>query len=249
MPKSILTRFIVERHGFIELQTLVWKTGVVLNNASAKAEVIEYYRHDKGEIRIRVSGRRVKDLLTVVSYELDRIHDSCDALKYKKIIPCNCATCQGSQAPWFYPLEYLHKRLDDRKYQIECQNSYAMVDVRRLIIDSRDDRMSGRNEVLQKPILDPDRQRESWPVQHLPEQTDEKAIFVSYAWGGESENIANQVGHAFSEKGVTIIRDKREMRFKDRIKDFMERIGRGKCVIVVISEKYLKSENCMFELV
>ena len=29
----------------------------------------------------------------------------------------------------------------------------------------------------------------------------------------------------------------------------MERIGRGKCVIVVISDKYLKSPNCMFELV
>ena len=29
----------------------------------------------------------------------------------------------------------------------------------------------------------------------------------------------------------------------------MERIGRGKCVIAVISEKYLKSPNCMFELV
>jgi hypothetical protein len=29
----------------------------------------------------------------------------------------------------------------------------------------------------------------------------------------------------------------------------MERIGRGNAVIVVISEKYLKSENCMFELV
>jgi hypothetical protein len=29
----------------------------------------------------------------------------------------------------------------------------------------------------------------------------------------------------------------------------MERIGRGKCVIAVISDKYLKSPNCMFELV
>lgn len=28
----------------------------------------------------------------------------------------------------------------------------------------------------------------------------------------------------------------------------MEQIGRGKCVVVIISEKYLKSENCMFEL-
>jgi len=29
----------------------------------------------------------------------------------------------------------------------------------------------------------------------------------------------------------------------------MEEIGRGRAVIVVVSEKYLKSENCMFELV
>jgi internalin A len=102
--------------------------------------------------------------------------------------------------------------------------------------------------VLENHIPDPERQRERWPAQHLPEHTDAKAIFISYAWSGESENIANQVDHAFNEKGVTIIRDQREIGFKDRIKDFMERIGRGKCVIVIISEKYLKSENCMFEL-
>jgi internalin A len=28
----------------------------------------------------------------------------------------------------------------------------------------------------------------------------------------------------------------------------MERIGQGNCVIVVISDKYLRSPNCMFEL-
>ena len=28
----------------------------------------------------------------------------------------------------------------------------------------------------------------------------------------------------------------------------MQRIGQGKCVLTVISDKYLKSENCMFEL-
>jgi hypothetical protein len=82
--------------------------------------------------------------------------------------------------------------------------------------------------VLENHIPDPERQRERWPAQHLPEHTDAKAIFISYAWSGESENIANQVDHAFNEKGVTIIRDQREIGFKDRIKDFMERIGRGK---------------------
>lgn len=76
-----------------------------------------------------------------------------------------------------------------------------------------------------------------------------REIFVSYAWGGESEQIVNQLDQAFQDKGVTIVRDKRDLGFKGRIKAFMEQIGRGKAVIVVISEKYLKSENCMFELV
>ena len=77
----------------------------------------------------------------------------------------------------------------------------------------------------------------------------EKQIFISYAWGGESEEIADRVDKAFQERGITIVRDKRDAGFKANIKEFMERIGQGKCVITIISEKYLKSPNCMFELV
>jgi len=76
-----------------------------------------------------------------------------------------------------------------------------------------------------------------------------KEIFVSYAWGGESEEMVNQLDAAFQAKGITIVRDKRDLGFKGRIKAFMEQLGQGKGVIVVISEKYLKSENCMFELI
>ena len=28
----------------------------------------------------------------------------------------------------------------------------------------------------------------------------------------------------------------------------MQQIGQGNCILVIISDKYLKSENCMFEL-
>ena len=73
-------------------------------------------------------------------------------------------------------------------------------------------------------------------------------IFISYAWSGDSETIVNQLDQTFQDKGITIIRDKRDLGFKGRIKEFMREIGQGKCVIVVISEKYLRSENCMFEL-
>jgi hypothetical protein len=77
----------------------------------------------------------------------------------------------------------------------------------------------------------------------------EQAVFISYAWGGEREEIVNQIDQALHKRGVKIIRDKRELGYKGSISEFMERIGRGNCVIVVISDKYLRSPNCMFELV
>ncbi len=77
----------------------------------------------------------------------------------------------------------------------------------------------------------------------------EKEIFISYAWGDESEKLVDRLDQAFQKKGITIIRDKRDAGFKARIKEFMKRIGRGKAVIAIISKRYLESENCMFELV
>ena len=77
----------------------------------------------------------------------------------------------------------------------------------------------------------------------------ERAVFVSYAWGGDREDIVNQIDETLAKRGIKIIRDKRALGYRGSIKEFMERIGRGHCVIVVISDKYLRSPNCMFELV
>ena len=74
-------------------------------------------------------------------------------------------------------------------------------------------------------------------------------IFISYAWGEDREAIVNELDETFQSRGVTIIRDKRDLNFKGSIKGFMEDIGEGKAVVLVISEKYLKSPNCCFELV
>lgn len=76
----------------------------------------------------------------------------------------------------------------------------------------------------------------------------EQAVFISYAWGGEREEIVNQIDQVLQKRGLKIIRDKRDLGYKGSITEFMERIGRGNCVIVVISDKYLRSPNCMFEL-
>ncbi len=74
-------------------------------------------------------------------------------------------------------------------------------------------------------------------------------VFISYNWQEDSNEMANKLVQAFKAEGITIIRDKTHTTFKDSIKNFMQRIGQGKCVVVVISDRYLKSEYCMFELV
>ena len=81
------------------------------------------------------------------------------------------------------------------------------------------------------------------------EDLDEASIFISYAWGDEREEIVNQIDNSLQKRGLKIIRDRRDLPYKGSIKEFMERIGKGDCVIVVISDKYLRSPNCMFELV
>jgi len=77
----------------------------------------------------------------------------------------------------------------------------------------------------------------------------DKQVYISYAWGGESERIANELDADLQANGITIIRDKRDLGFKGMIRDFMQQIGQGHAVVVIISDKYLKSPNCMYELV
>jgi internalin A len=143
MPKGILTRFIVEMHAWIESQSCVWKSGVVLNKDNARAEVTELYRYHKGEIHIRVSGKRQRDLLTTIRHELGKIHDSYNSLddrlnkvqrlKYKTLVPCDCSTCKYSQNKHFYKLDILYNFQDKERDEIPCDISADMVSVRRLI--------------------------------------------------------------------------------------------------------------------
>ena len=117
MPKGILTRFIVEMHKDI-YQELVWRNGVVLSNDFAQAEVIEDY--GKKEIRIRINGSNKKDLMTIVTHEIDKINDSYERIKYNKLIPCNCPACVDKEKPHFYRLQELKQREAYEQEYIGC---------------------------------------------------------------------------------------------------------------------------------
>lgn len=133
MPKGIMSRFIAAMHPLIAKQKFVWKSGVILEKNSAKAEVIEHY-HQR-EIRIRVAGRHKKELMTIIAYELDKICGSFYRIVSGKWIPCNCAVCKNSPRPHFYSYQILRKFKDDGQSLIQCQQSYQMTDVCALIED------------------------------------------------------------------------------------------------------------------
>jgi len=79
-------------------------------------------------------------------------------------------------------------------------------------------------------------------------------VFVSYAWGdGTPDGQARQklvetLCARLDEQGVKVRRDQDELRPGELISEFMDRLAEGDFVLTVISDKYLKSEYCMYEL-
>lgn len=150
MPKGILLQLIVALNSMIWEQN-IWRSGVIFEKDNTRSEVIELY--DKREIRIRVAGAHKKELMTIVLYELDKIHAAYKTLKYDKLIPCNCAGCKEKQEPYFYRFERLQKFIEDRQDKIQCQQSYTMVDVRSLIDDVLEEMKTTREEDRPAPFI------------------------------------------------------------------------------------------------
>jgi internalin A len=87
------------------------------------------------------------------------------------------------------------------------------------------------------------------------EKSDKAEWYVSYAWGDDRtpegrarEEIVDRVCEAAEAKDHTLLRDKDVLSLSDSISAFMRRIGTGDRVFVILSDKYLRSPHCMFEL-
>lgn len=240
MPKGILTRFIVAVNHLIEGQGLVWKSGVVLARDGSRAEVVEDYTRRK--INVRVSGPDARGLLAIADDQLDRIHASFPRLKYEKYLPCNCEVCRKREEPYAYPLSEL-KDFAVQGDAIQCRVSRKLVDAADLIRDV----LPFADYTFDKAFAAGVKMyRELTRVEEPPPPA--KEVFVSYSWSEESTAVVDKIEEALGGGDVTLVRDKSEMRYRDSIGDFMRRIGRGKCIVVVLSKKYLESKSCMFEL-
>lgn len=73
-------------------------------------------------------------------------------------------------------------------------------------------------------------------------------VFVSYSWEDESDHIVGELEQAFTKQGIHIGRDKKDVGYKGSIDEFEKRIGQGQCIVLVISDKFLRSKHCMYEL-
>jgi hypothetical protein len=58
-------------------------------------------------------------------------------------------------------------------------------------------------------------------------QAYEQAVFLSYAWGGEREEIVNRIDKALQGRGIKITRDNQDTNFSHLYKTFQTRL-RGK---------------------
>ncbi|MCA1972338.1 MAG: TIR domain-containing protein, partial [Caenispirillum sp.] len=107
-----------------------------------------------------------------------------------------------------------------------------------------------------------ERARSAPPEAAGPEETapelrfaEEQAdTYVSYAWAKgrplEAEFVAkvDELIDKAKAQGITIQRDKDALRPGERISMFMENLGQGRRVFVILSDAYLRSADCTFEL-
>ncbi|MFD0523566.1 TIR domain-containing protein [Paractinoplanes durhamensis] len=81
-----------------------------------------------------------------------------------------------------------------------------------------------------------------------PAVTEKREVYVSYARNDESFPVVDELRQALEERNVRLIQDDRDIAYKGDIREFMRELGRGRAVVLVIGEEYLRSESCMFEL-
>ena len=79
------------------------------------------------------------------------------------------------------------------------------------------------------------------------QQGNDKTIFLSYNWhDGETADRIDR--HLSGLPGVTVKRDVRDIGPWESIRKFMEGIRQQDYAVLIVSDSYLKSKNCMFEV-
>ncbi|MBP1630255.1 MAG: hypothetical protein H6Q15_1148 [Bacteroidetes bacterium] len=71
-------------------------------------------------------------------------------------------------------------------------------------------------------------------------------IFISYSWS--SQDVAEKIYNDLSLIGLDVIKDSHDIKYTDKISDFMKKIRCANFALLIINDEYLKSKNCMIEV-
>ena len=80
----------------------------------------------------------------------------------------------------------------------------------------------------------------------MKDKSTQTSLFISYSWS--NTDVADQIEKDLSQLQIKVQRDVRDLKYKASIPEFMSQIRDTDFAIVLLSEEYLKSKNCMIEV-
>ncbi len=235
IPKSVFMRFMVAYGNLAE--NVYWKYGIVLGRKASERVIAECH-FDKRQITVQIvdgpgakaRARAFFNTLWTLSGQKNDIELSVNEPDFVEI---------GELADWLNDNE-------DARIKSKQGNKVPVKGFAYLI---------GKEPIKEEiPIIDPVEPPAIIPTMSTIPDINTPEIFFSYAWGdehetGESrEKIVNDLYESLKKDGYRVVQDKKNLGYRKSISDFMKRIGKGNLLIVAISDKYLKSPYCMFEM-
>ncbi len=131
IPAAIMSWFIVRTHRYS--RNLHWREGVVLAYQDHQARV--ELNLMKREIRLVAWGAQPHNFFTLLMNTMDVILARFQGLTVERRVPCICHWEREGKEPCshFYHYEELVRRMEAKRYQIECPQTFARVSVPMLL--------------------------------------------------------------------------------------------------------------------
>jgi internalin A len=110
------------------------------------------------------------------------------------------------------------------------------------------------SEGRQGPLDLPDEPKSTIDAAPLPVGVIKPEVYVSYAWGDDTPEgktrgeVVDRLCESLRADGFEVRRDRADMRNGDLISRFIHDLVNATFVVAIISEKYLRSPYCMFEI-
>ncbi len=133
LPKGLVSRLMVRQHRFVPRPDMAWTSGVLFERDGS--QVLVEIPAKGGEIALRARGHERKELLSVISADLDALNETFHGLpdRVSRLIPCNCVKCQTLTESEFFEQKQLLQFKRDGIVEWPCSKSYKMVNVLELL--------------------------------------------------------------------------------------------------------------------